>query len=106
MKRFVLQVLLTASLAVPALARAGNDPAMASEAVPALPYHTLFGVGYGQGLYVAVGNDYGSNTCLVMTSPDGQTWTERNSSVAGVLNAITYGNGLYVAVGLSYASAS
>ena len=55
----------------------------------------LKSVGYGDGLWVAVGN----NNELV-TSPDGITWTPRtvdfgNSTMANVC----YGNGIWVAVG-------
>jgi len=55
----------------------------------------IWGVTYGDGLYVAVGND-GTMT----TSPDGTTWTTRTSGfgTTDILN-VTYGDGLYVAVG-------
>jgi hypothetical protein len=57
---------------------------------------TLYGVTYGNGLFVAVGE---SGT--ILTSPDGITWTDRSSGVTVYLNGVTYGNGLFVAVGQS-----
>jgi len=56
---------------------------------------TIYGVTYGDGLYVAVGND-GKLT----TSPDGTTWTTRTSGFGSTtIRGVTYGDGLYVAVG-------
>ena len=56
---------------------------------------SIRGVTYGDGLYVAVGND-GTLT----TSPDGITWTTRTSGFgATTIYGVTYGDGLYVAVG-------
>jgi len=53
------------------------------------------GVTYGDGLYVAGGND-GTLT----TSTDGITWTTRTSGFGTTdINGVTYGDGLYVAVG-------
>lgn len=51
-------------------------------------------VGYGNGLFVAVG--YGG---AIRTSEDGQTWTSRTSGTSIELNGIACGNGLFVAVG-------
>jgi hypothetical protein len=53
------------------------------------------GVTYGNGLFVAVG-DTGSGD-MVMTSPDGISWTARTNYAA--TQAITYNRGLFVAVG-------
>jgi hypothetical protein len=36
-----------------------------------------------------------------MTSPDGITWTTRNSAADNQWNSVTYGNGLFVAVSSS-----
>jgi hypothetical protein len=54
----------------------------------------LFGVTYGNGLFVAVGGDG-----AILTSPDGVTWTARTSVTSYSLYSVTYGDGLFVAVG-------
>ena len=55
------------------------------------------GVGYGNGLYIAVGK-YGKLT----TSPDGITWTSRTSGFnAYSIYSVVYGDELYVIVGIS-----
>jgi len=36
---------------------------------------------------------------LLLTSPDGTTWTARTSGTSNILNGVTYGNGTFVAVG-------
>jgi hypothetical protein len=61
---------------------------------------TLNGVCFGPDLFVAVGNSDGTNSYII-TSPDGETWTERNPTVSKTiaLNSVTYGGGVYVAVG-------
>jgi hypothetical protein len=59
------------------------------------PY--LNGVAYGNGTFVAVGDDG-----IVVTSPDGVTWTERNSGTNSNFYAVAYGNGTFVAVGYAY----
>ena len=57
----------------------------------------IFGVTYGNGLFVAVG-DVGKLTA----STDGITWTARTSGFGTTtIFGVTYGNGLYVAVGNS-----
>jgi hypothetical protein len=56
--------------------------------------NSLNGVTYGNGRFVAVGN-----AGTILTSPDGVTWTQRDSGVAQNLNGVAYGNGLFVAVG-------
>jgi hypothetical protein len=57
----------------------------------------IFGVTYGDGLYVAVGS---SGT--LTTSTDGITWTTRTSGFGTtIILGVTYGDGLYVAVGES-----
>jgi len=55
----------------------------------------IYGVTYGDGLYVAVGL-----SGKLTTSPDGTTWTTRTSGF-GTTNilGVTYGDGLYVAGG-------
>jgi len=55
----------------------------------------IYGVTYGDGLYVAVGRD-GKLT----TSTDGITWTTRTSGFGSTtISGVTYGDGLYVAGG-------
>ena len=51
---------------------------------------------YGNGLFVAVA--YSGNSYLVMTSPDGITWTSRTSAANNSWFGVTYANGLFVAV--------
>jgi len=67
----------------------GNSDTQHSLTVPKLD-----AAAYGNGQFVAVGE---SGT--VLTSPDGTTWTERNSGSTVTLNGVTYGNGTFVAVG-------
>ena len=57
----------------------------------------LFGVSYGNGRFVAVG-DEGPNQGGALTSSDGIVW-EQFRTGAGQLNGITFGNGKFVAVG-------
>ena len=58
---------------------------------------SIRGVTYGDGLYVAVGDD-GTLT----TSTDGTTWTTRTSGFGTTsIRGVGYGDGLYVAVGAS-----
>ena len=53
-------------------------------------------VTYGNGLFVAVAFSGTGNR--VMTSPDGITWTVRQSAADNMWNCVAYGNGLFVAV--------
>jgi hypothetical protein len=64
------------------------------EAVTSPTARTLWGVAWGNGLFVAVG-DAGT----LLTSPDGATWTPRSSGTARWLLAATYGGGRFVVVG-------
>jgi len=58
---------------------------------------TIYGVTYGDGLYVA-----GGSSGTLTTSPDGTTWTTRTSGFGSdAIYGVTYGDGLYVAVGNS-----
>ena len=63
----------------------------------------LNGVTYGNGLFVAVGYRYSftanGDFVVILTSPDGVTWTEQDVSAHGVLWSVAYGNGVFVAVG-------
>ncbi len=54
----------------------------------------LKGITYDNGSFVVAG-DYG----VILTSPDGVTWTERVSGTYDFLYEITYGNGAFVVVG-------
>jgi len=54
----------------------------------------LFGVTYGNGIFVAVG-DGGT----ILTSPNGVNWTGQRSGTYNTLLGVTYGNGIFVAVG-------
>lgn len=54
----------------------------------------LRGITYGGGLFVTVG-DKGT----ILTSPDGTTWTPRNSPTVNALYKVVYGAGQFVAVG-------
>jgi hypothetical protein len=54
----------------------------------------LFGVAYGDGLFVAVGEDG-----IILTSPDGVDWTAQTSGTGNDLNGVAYGDGLFVVVG-------
>jgi len=66
----------------------------------------LWGVTYGNGLFVAVGGSLEEmpgilalRTATILTSRDGITWTERDPGSYVPLYGVTYGNGLFVAVG-------
>ena len=56
----------------------------------------LRGVGYGAGLFVAVGG--GPNIRMLVTR-DGRTWTRPNHPSGQWLGGVAYGNGIWVAVG-------
>jgi hypothetical protein len=51
-------------------------------------------VTYGNGLFVAVGEDG-----AILTSPDGVSWTRQTLGTGNLLYDVTYGNGTFVAVG-------
>lgn len=52
----------------------------------------LSGAAYGNNVFVAVGGG------IVLTSPDGMTWTTRTSGMPDI-NGAAYGNNRFVAVG-------
>src|SRR5690606_38234663 len=54
----------------------------------------LYGVAYGNGLWVAVGAKG-----TILTSTNGTSWTGRSSGTTNNLNTVAYGNGLSVAGG-------
>ncbi len=62
-------------------------------------YSFLYAVTHGAGIFAAVGFDDISVSGLVITSPDGTTWTPRNSTITEALNGVTYDNSTFVAVG-------
>jgi len=76
----------------------GDTPSAALETwhwrTPLPQGDNLSAITYGNGLFVAVG-DNGA----IITSPDGVSWIARSSGTNNRLNGIAYGNGLYVAVG-------
>lgn len=73
--------------------------------LPASFYSYLFSqiyeYAYGNGVHVGVGWASNEKVMLIMTSPDGITWTARNSGISGPLYDIVFGNGQFVASGLS-----
>jgi hypothetical protein len=54
----------------------------------------LHDVAYGNGMFVAVGNEG-----FLVTSTNGTSWVERNSGTDECLRGVAFGNGLFVAVG-------
>ncbi|TCP52631.1 cadherin-like protein, partial [Tumebacillus sp. BK434] len=61
----------------------------------------FYGVAYGEGKFIAVGESTGS-TPVIYTSVDGQVWEiVPDPKPKQVLNSVAYGDGKFVAVGLS-----
>jgi hypothetical protein len=58
--------------------------------------NTLRSVGYGNGVFVIVGENG-----AIQTSTDAITWTNRTTANTQTMFGVTYGNGVYVAVGNS-----
>lgn len=56
--------------------------------------YPLNGVAYGNGTFVAVGEDG-----TILTSRDGRNWTRQTSGTSKDLDGVAYGNGTFVAVG-------
>ena len=56
----------------------------------------LHGIGYGNGLFVAVGDDG-----TILTSTDAVSWVPQPSPTTKPLESVVYGNGLFVVVGNS-----
>jgi len=67
-----------------------------------VPY-LLYGVTYGGGQFVAVGSCCGPAfaDAVILTSPDGITWTERDANNSTTLRGVAHSGTRYVAVGLS-----
>jgi hypothetical protein len=63
----------------------------------------LYGVCYANGLFVAVGYLNSTTNGIIITSPDGTTWTNRTIS-AYQRTCITYGNGMFVSPGYTVSS--
>ncbi len=67
-------------------------------------YGVTYGGASGSELFVAVGAPVGASritsSAAIITSPDGITWTLRDSGVRQQLYHVTYGRGLFVAVGV------
>jgi hypothetical protein len=61
---------------------------------PSVTSNGLYGLTYGNSLWVAVGKNG-----TIITSPDAATWTVRTSNTLARLNGIAYGNGCFAAVG-------
>lgn len=60
----------------------------------------LYGIAYGGGLFVAVGDwDIDTFDAVILTSTDGIAWTRRSNPSPDTLHRITYVNGQFVAVG-------
>jgi hypothetical protein len=55
---------------------------------------TLRGLAYGNGLFVATGENG-----TILTSSDGVNWASRTSGTSNFLQAVTFGNNIFVAVG-------
>src|SRR5688572_18224200 len=59
------------------------------------PAHSLYGIAFGNGLFVAVG-DFGT----ILTSTDGANWTARTAGTNQInFSAATFGDNGFVAVG-------
>src|SRR5207302_1893499 len=54
---------------------------------------------FGNGLFVVVGDGNTNLDTVILTSPDGITWTPRSGGTNLPLWGVTYANGLFVAVG-------
>ena len=54
----------------------------------------LWGISFGNGLFVTVGDDG-----TILTSSNGKSWKQRISNTSKILRDVTYGNRLFVTVG-------
>ena len=60
----------------------------------------LNGVAFGGNLFVAVGDyDFETASSVILTSPDGISWTRQTNPSPDILRRITYVNGTFVVVG-------
>src|SRR5687768_9491223 len=62
------------------------------------PAHDLLGIGWGSGLFVAVGKDSNFNA-VVYTSSDALNWVLQQAIHSPLLVSVAYGNGRFVAIG-------
>jgi hypothetical protein len=88
------QALLALSALAVASSAAGQDLSSWEVVVPGGSGPDLRGICYGNGMFVAVG-DQGS----VATSSDGQSWVNRTSGVSESLAAVAWSGSVFVAVG-------
>ncbi len=64
------------------------------------PKSELLSVTFQNGLFVAVGRtDQDSSHCLMLTSSDGEQWTESFTNMPGLLFKVVSGNGQFLAAG-------
>lgn len=65
------------------------------------PCTSLVGLRYINGLFFALGQDSAATNCVIFTSPDARTWTQRTcpTSANSTLYDIAYGGGVYIGVG-------
>lgn len=101
-KKLILSRFTVLFTALPFLA-ACNDLSSPRTSEPPWANVGLYDVVYANGQYVAVG---GLTTPVVLTSPDGKSWTRRDlpKEAHHGLRGVTYGGGQFVAVG-SYSGA-
>ncbi|MBP6507537.1 MAG: exo-alpha-sialidase, partial [Opitutaceae bacterium] len=61
----------------------------------------LYGAAYGNGVYVVVGgtNNSSNRVSHVLTSPDGNTWTQRNVGSNDTFRGVVFYQGTFTAVG-------
>lgn len=91
--KFLLTTTLLLALAFPAIA--ANDPLdqWNARSLPSTS-NNFYGVTWGNNTFAVVG-DKG----IILTSPDGITWTERSSGTTNSLWGVTYAGGIFVALG-------
>ena len=63
------------------------------------PNLASYSTAFGNGKFVAVGDDGSREKGVIITSADGKNWTVSTSETFYVLRGVTYGNGTFVAVG-------
>ena len=60
-----------------------------------LTTNTFFGAAYGDNLFVVVGSNG-----IVLTSPDGNSWTTRISGTMPDLNSVIFAKNQFITVGI------
>jgi alpha-tubulin suppressor-like RCC1 family protein len=84
------------------LTSSDNGATWAKQTVATTPVTSLnlYGITFGGNQFVAVGDwDFDTRDAVILTSPDGISWTRRTNPSADILRRITYVNGTFVAVG-------